>query len=91
MSTHVTHKFLTDIFKQLKSFCLEHENSVIVYVAGMLNKEGKPEFTTSNVNGDITDLAGMIAGLMAADNQFANMMDMAVCLYKIYQEEGGES
>lgn len=82
--------FLIDIFKKLKTFGNKHENSVIVYVAGMLDENGKPQFSTSNINGHMSDLAGMIGGLMACEEQFAKMMIMAVESYKEHQKEGGE-
>lgn len=82
--------FLIDIFKKLKTFGNEHENSVIVYVAWMLDENGNPQFSTSNVNGHMSHLACMIGGLMACEEQFAKMMIKAVDLYKEYQKEGGE-
>ena len=57
----------------------------------MLDENGKPQFSTSNINGHMSDLAGMIGGLMACEEQFAKMMIMAVESYKEHQKEGGES
>lgn len=91
MKQKESENFLIDIFKKLKTFGSEHENSVIVYVAGMLDENGKPQFSTSNINGHMSDLAGMIGGLMACEEQFAKMMIMAVESYKEHQKEGGES
>ena len=56
----------------------------------MMDEDGKPQFSTSNINGHMSDLAGMIGGLMVCDVQFAKMMIMAVESYKVHQKEGSD-